>query len=180
MSENVLPMFSSRSSMVSCLIFMSLDYFEFMFYVVWGSVLTSLIYMQQPSTHTTTCWRDCFAILHPCLLCWSLTIGMWIHFWALCSVDLRCCSVAKTCLTRAIPWAAAGQACLSSLSPGACSNSCPASRWCHPTISSSAAPFSFCFQSFSASGSFPVGQLFASGGQSTGVSASASVLLMNT
>ena len=106
-------MFSSRSSMVSCLIFMSLDYFEFMFYVVWGSVLTSLIYMQQPSTHTTTCWRDCFAILHPCLLCWSLTIGMWIHFWALCSVALRCCSVAKTCLTRAIPWAAAGQACLS-------------------------------------------------------------------
>ena len=49
--------------------------------------------------------------------------------------------------------------------PGACSNSCPLSRWCHPTISSSVAPFSSCPQSFSASGSFPMSQFFASGGQ---------------
>ena len=46
-----------------------------------------------------------------------------------------------------------------------CSNSCPLSWWCHPTISSSVAPFSFCLQSFPASGSFPMSQLFASGGQ---------------
>ena len=50
--------------------------------------------------------------------------------------------------------------------PGACSNSCPLSRWCHPTISSSVVPFSSCLQSFPASGSFPVSQFFASGGQS--------------
>ena len=63
--------------------------------------------------------------------------------------------------------------------PGACSNPCPSSQWCHPTISSSVVPFSFCLQSFPASGSFPVSQFSASGGQSTRVSASASVLPMN-
>ena len=62
---------------------------------------------------------------------------------------------------------------------GACSNSCPLSQWCHPTISSSVIPFYSCLQSFPASGSFPTSQFFASGCQSTGVSASASVLPMN-
>ena len=61
---------------------------------------------------------------------------------------------------------------------GAYSNSCPSSRWCHPTISSSVIPFSSCPQSFPASGSFPTSQIFASGGQSIGASASA-VLTMN-
>ena len=60
------------------------------------------------------------------------------------------------------------------------SNSCPLSGWCHPTVSSSVVPFSSCPQSLPASGSFPMSQLFTSGGQSTGVSASASVLPMNT
>ena len=59
-------------------------------------------------------------------------------------------------------------------------NSCPLSRWCHPTISSSVIPFSSCLQSFPASGSFQMSQLFASGGQSIGVSASTSVPPMNT
>ena len=59
-------------------------------------------------------------------------------------------------------------------------NPCPSSEWCHPTISSSVIPFPFCPQSFPASGSFPMSQLFASGGQSIGVSASTSVLPMNT
>ena len=59
-------------------------------------------------------------------------------------------------------------------------NPCPLSRWCHPTISSSVIPFSSRLQSFPASGSFPMNQLFTSGGQSIGVSASASVLPMNT
>ena len=63
--------------------------------------------------------------------------------------------------------------------PGVYSNSCPSSRWCHPTSSSSVVPFSFCLQSFPASGSFPMSQLFASGGQRIGVSASASGLPMN-
>ena len=65
-----------------------------------------------------------------------------------------------------------------SSTPGACSNSCPSRRWCHPTISSSVAPFSLCLQSFLASGSFPMSWLFASGSQSIGASASASVLPM--
>ena len=59
-------------------------------------------------------------------------------------------------------------------------NPCPLSRWCHPTISSSIVPFSSCPQSFPASGSFQMSQLFAWGGQRTGVSASTSVLPMNT
>ena len=63
--------------------------------------------------------------------------------------------------------------------PGVYSNSCPLSQWCHPAISSSVIPFSFCLQSFPASGSFQTSQFFASGGQNTGVSASASVLPMN-
>ena len=66
-----------------------------------------------------------------------------------------------------------------SLSPGICSNSCPSSQWCHPTISSSVVPFSSCLQSFPASGSFPKSQFFTSGGQRIGASASASVLPMN-
>ena len=67
-----------------------------------------------------------------------------------------------------------------SQTPGVYSNTCPSSRWCHPTISSSVIPFSSCPQSLPASGSFPISQLFASGGQSLGASASASVLPMNT
>ena len=63
---------------------------------------------------------------------------------------------------------------------GACSDSCPSSRWCHPTISPSAVPFSSCLQSFPVSGSFPRSQHFTSGGQSIGVSAWPSVLPMNT
>ena len=64
-------------------------------------------------------------------------------------------------------------------SPGACSNSYPLSRWCHPTISSSLVPFSFCLQSFPESGSVPVSQFFASGGQSVGASASFSTCHSN-
>ena len=64
--------------------------------------------------------------------------------------------------------------------PGAYPNSCPLSRWCHLTISSSVIPFSSCPQSLPASGSFQMSQLFAWGGQSNGVSASTSVLPMNT
>ena len=63
--------------------------------------------------------------------------------------------------------------------PGVYSNSCPLSRWCQPTISSSVVPFSSCCQSFPASGSFQMSQFLTSGGQSIGGSASASVLTMN-
>ena len=64
--------------------------------------------------------------------------------------------------------------------PGAYSNSCPLSWWCHPTISASVVPFFSCPQYFPASGFFQMSQLFTSGGQSMGVSASTSVLPMNT
>ena len=64
--------------------------------------------------------------------------------------------------------------------PGVYPNPCPLSRWCHPAVSSSVVPFSSSPQSLPASGSFPMSQLFASGGQNTRVSASTSVLPMNT
>ena len=79
----------------------------------------------------------------------------------------------------ATPWTAARQASLSITNSGTCSNSCPSSQGCHPTISSSVIPFSSCLQSFPASESFPMSQFFTSGGQSIGVSVSASVPPMN-
>ena len=91
---------------------------------------------------------------------------------------LCCCLVAKLWMTLWDPMDYSTRLPCPSPSPRACSNSCPLSRWCHPTISSSVVPFS-CLQSFPASGSFPVSQLFTSGGQNIGVSASASVLPMN-
>ena len=80
----------------------------------------------------------------------------------------------------ATPWIAAHQASLSITNSRRHSNSCPSSWWCHPVISPSVIPFSSYPQSLPASGSFPMSQLFAWGGQSIGVSASASVFPMNT
>ena len=89
-----------------------------------------------------------------------------------------CFSVAQSHLTLCDPMNyIAHQVLCPSLSPGVCSNSCPSSRWYHPTISSSVIPFTSCLQSFPASGSFPMSQLFSSGGQST--RASALVFSMN-
>ena len=88
-----------------------------------------------------------------------------------------CCSVSKTCLTLCDPRDARPPC--PSPSPRVCSNSYPLSQWCSLIISSSATPFSSCPQSFPASESIPRSQLFTSGGQSDGASASASVLPMN-
>ena len=109
-----------------------------------------------------------------------------------------CCSEETICLDRGVLEKSVSQFSLSVMSnslrphrlqhtrlpcpsptPEACSNSCPSGRWCHSTISSSVVPFSSSRQSFPASGSFPISQFFASRGQSTGASASASVLPMN-
>ena len=79
----------------------------------------------------------------------------------------------------ATPWTAHARPPCPSPTPGVHPNLCPLSQWCHPTISSSVVPFTSCLQSFPASGSFQINQFFASGGQSNGVSASASVLPMN-
>ena len=84
-----------------------------------------------------------------------------------------------SCVWLCDPWMAAHQASSPSPSPGACSNSCPLSQRCHPTIWSSVVPFSSCLQSFPTSWSFLMSQFFTSGGQSIGDSASASVLPKN-
>ena len=98
--------------------------------------------------------------------------------WTLNCQHCCCCSVVKSCPTlwphglhhTSLP--------CPSLSPWVCSDSCPLNQWCHPTIPSSVIPFSFCPQSSPVSGSLPMRQLFSSGGQSIGASASASVLPM--
>ena len=91
---------------------------------------------------------------------------------------LQFSSATQSCPTLSSPMDHARLPCPSP-TPRVYSNSCPSSLWCHPTISSSVVPFSSCLQSVTASGSFQMSQPFASGGQSIGVSASASVLLMN-
>ena len=96
-----------------------------------------------------------------------------------CFLSYHCCSVTKSCLTFYDLGPQHARLLCSPLSHGVCSKSCPLSQWCHPTTSSSVIPFSSCLQSFPASGSFPMNQLFESGGQNIGVSASASVLPMN-
>ena len=90
-----------------------------------------------------------------------------------------CCSVTKSCLTFETPWTAAHQASLSFTTSQSLLKLIPWSQLCHPTISPSVVPISSCPQSFPASGSFLMSQLFASGGQSIRASASASVLPMN-
>ena len=91
-----------------------------------------------------------------------------------------CCSVTKSCLTlQPHGLQHAGLPC-PPRAPRVCSNSCPSGRWCHPALSSSVVPFSSCPQNLPASEFFPMSQLFTSGSQSIGVSASASFLQMNT
>ena len=84
-----------------------------------------------------------------------------------------CCSVAKLCLTLCDPMNCSTLGTCPSISSRMCSDSCPLSQWCYLTISSSATPFPFYLQSFPASGSFPVSELFTSGSQGIGGSASA-------
>ena len=88
-------------------------------------------------------------------------------------------SVAQSRPTLQTPWTGAYQASCPSPTPRACSNPCPSSQWCHRAISSSVVPVSYCLQSSPASGSFLMSLFFASDSQTTGVSASASVLLVN-
>ena len=91
----------------------------------------------------------------------------------------ECRSVTKPCPTLQPHGLQLARLPCPSLSPRVSPNSSPLSWWCHPTISTSVVPFSSYPQSFPASGSFPMSQVFASGGQSIGASASASALLMN-
>ena len=99
------------------------------------------------------------------------------QLWWLSSVQFSCSVVSNSSRPHEPPHARPP---CPSPNLGVYPNSCPLSQWCHPTISSSVIPFSSCPQSFPVSGSFPMSQLSASGGQSIGVSASTSVLPMNT
>ena len=110
---------------------------------------------------------------------WISTDRWWIKTWYIYTTEYCCCSVAKSCLTLWPPKLQHARLLCPSLSLWVCLNSCPLSQWCYLTISSSAAPFSSCPQSFPASGSFSMSQFFTLGGQSIGASASASVLPMN-
>ena len=96
----------------------------------------------------------------------------WVTIILVCSVQFGRSVVSDSLWPHGLP------PCLSPISR-VYPNSCPLSQWCHPTISSSVIPFSSHLQSFPASGSFPMSPFFASGGQSIGVSASASLLPMN-
>ena len=133
-----------------------------------------------PSIHLVLC--------HPLLLLLSILISILLLLPStLIFVSFLCLSVSSVQLSRSVvsdslrPHESqhTRPPCPSPI-PGVYSNPCPSSWWCHPAISSSVVPFSSCPQSFPASGSFPMSQLFTWGGQSTGVSASASVLPMNT
>ena len=95
------------------------------------------------------------------------------------SILSYCFSVIQLCLTLWPHGLQHARPPCPSPGPGVCSNSCPLSWWCHPTISSSVVPFSSCPQSFPASGSIPMNWLFTSDGQSIWASASISVLPMN-
>ena len=99
--------------------------------------------------------------------------------WTVKSISVQFSSVTPSCPTLCNHGLQQARPPCPSPTPEVYSNSCPLSQWCHPTISSSLVPFSSCLQSFPASGSFQMSQLVASGGQSIGVSASASVLPMN-
>ena len=112
---------------------------------------------------------------------WDCLFPHTCQFWKWLNFSVQFSSIAQSCPALCDPTDCSmlGLPCLSP-TPGVYSNSSPLSWWCHPAISSSVVPFSSHLQSFPASGSFQMSQLFASGGQSTGASASTSVLPMNT
>ena len=112
---------------------------------------------------------------------WAITEGesdsceMWRDYFLFSSVLFSCSVVSDSLWPHGLQYTRLP---LPSPIPGACSNSCPSSRWCHPTISSSVVPFS-CLQSFPALGSFPVSWFFTLGGQNFGASVSESVPPVN-
>ena len=115
--------------------------------------------------------KECLLNLKLIFVSILLGIMLVLQFW---NYFVCCYSVAHSCLTLCNP-----RLPCPSPSPGDCSNSCPLSQWCHPTISSSVIPFSFCLKPFPASGSFLMSQFFTSDGQNIGASASASILPIN-
>ena len=134
---------------------------------------TSLPLTPRPPTHTHIHAHTQLVII-PLPVSVMITLNLWI---------LQ--GILKEFIPKITPFSSVFQSCPTrppcpSPTPRVYSNLCPLSRWCHPTTSSSVVPFVYHLQSFPASGSFQMSQLFSSGGQSIGVSASTSVLLMNT
>ena len=164
-SENVLPVLLARIFMVSCLMFMSLSHFEFIF-MHGKSVCSNFIDLHAAVKLTQHPWGD---------------FAHFIFLPPLSKINWPAVQFSRSVVSNS--WWPHGlhhaRPPCPSPTPGVDSDSGPSSQWCHPAISSSVIPFSSCLQSFPASGSFPVSQFFASGGQSIGASASASVLPMN-
>ena len=117
---------------------------------------------------------------HLLLPLYSLQLLHSNYLFLACSVQFSSSQTLSHFRLSATPWTAAHQASLSITNLWSPPKPMPSSRWCHPTISSSVVPFSSCTQSFPASGSLKMSQFFTSGSQSIGVSASTSVLPMNT
>jgi len=177
MSENVLPTFSSRNFMVSCLIFKSLSHFEFILCMLWWCVLTSLIYMGLFKFPSITCWRNClFPLVSGCILnLWSdANIVIIIK-----DFSVQFSSVTQSCPTHGNPMPAAHQPSLSIT----CSRSLLKLMSVKSVMPSNhliiCRPLLLRLQSFPESESFQMSQFFTSDGQSIGVSASASVFPVN-
>ena len=118
---------------------------------------------------TANVWLSFTYVSYPFSLCMLMhPFRSWGFF--ILAMFWSCCSVTKLCWTLQPHGLQHARLPCPSLSPRACSNSCPLSQWCHPTISSSVTLFSSCSQNFPASRSFPVSWLFTSGGQSSGLS----------
>ena len=133
-------------------------------------------------------WESALYYFSDNFLPFSLRLSKWLNFLDHVSnsfflrfvfQSLSVSQITQSCMTLFDPMTAAHQPSCPLPYPRACSNSCPSSWWWHPTISFSVVPFSSHLQSFPASGSFQMSQFSASGGQSIGISASASVLPMN-
>ena len=124
-------------------------------------------------------WHSHFGKVEQFLKKWNIHLSWDSAILILCISVSVFSSVIQLCPTLCDPMNHSTRPPCPSPTPRVYPNSCPLNRWCHPTISSSAVPFS-CPQSFPASGSFQMSQFFTSGGQSIGVSASTSVLPMNT
>ena len=140
--------------------------------------LTGLISLQSKGLSrvfsNTTVWKHQFFSVQPSL--WS---SFHIHTWLLAKPLVQFSSVAQLCPTLRPKGLQHARLPCPSSTPGVYANSCPLSRWCHPTISYSVVPFSSHLQSFPAADSFQMSQFFTSSGQSVGISASTSVLPMN-
>ena len=161
LGQETLSLFSSRSFMVSGLIFKPLLHLGFSFVGGISYRSSFIIWVLISNYPRTIYWKNCFLFIE--------------YSWLSCQIFS---SVTQSCPTLWEPrdWS---KPCSLSANSRACSNSCPLSWWYHPTISSSVIPFSSHLQSFPASGSFLMSQFFTSGGQIIGASASASVLPMN-